>query len=243
MATLGRLSALLVTLCVSLAAFASDYLIEGQAYDQEDLDRLLYRERYTGINEEGERRVNYYDPDGERIAEKTLYYEEDPAKPGFRIVDKRDGSELGALWEEGGERLVLLRSGRNNLREKPVRPDSPLVIDAGFDDYVQANWSVLEEGQTLRFYFAFPNRLSTVMLRAEQILPEDSPLYQPDEPWRYFEIQVANRLMAMFADNIYLAYDQETRRLMVYQGRSNIASDDGGTWDVRIFYTYSEGAD
>jgi hypothetical protein len=211
-------------------------MLVGSAYNTGGNQELLYRESYTDMNERGEVLVEYARPDGTAIARKTLYYGDNFSKPGFEMLDLRDNQRLGAFWR--GEQLVLVRSGRTALREKPIKPMPPVVVDAGFAHFIQSQWDKLIAGERVRFNFAFPNRLTSVLLVAEEVAGESTPIYREGEAWRYFRIEVANRLMALFADTMYLAYAEQDKKLMVYQGRSNISSDDGGNWNVKIVYEY-----
>lgn len=221
-----------------LLAFAdSQYAVSGSAYNIEN-NRLLYRELYSPINENREVTVTYVRPDGTPFATKVLTYTGDPVQPEFEYNDQRDKEHLAAHFTAG--RLTLVYDQEGYKQEKDIMETLGLVIDAGFDAFVQKEWDKLVAGKKLNFHFTLPYRLSTVKLQVKQITADKSPLFKAGVPetWRYFIIEPANKFAALFADPIHLAYESDGKYLMRYHGRSNLDSDEGGTWDVRIEYEY-----
>ena len=53
-----------------------------------------------------------------------------------------------------------------------------------------------------------------------------------------FEITVNNWLLGLFAPTLHLKYDQRARRLVWYQGLSNISDEKGRIQTVTITYKY-----
>ena len=78
----------------------------------------------------------------------------------------------------------------------------------------------------------------TVFEAGESIDADDSPIQKQEEDWVYFRIRVNSAVLSLFADNLYLAYDPEDTRLMVFRGRSNIPDAEGEGRDVEIHYRY-----
>ncbi|UZJ45390.1 hypothetical protein OOT55_04870 [Marinimicrobium sp. C6131] len=216
----------------------SEYEIIGAAYHAEDIEQLLYEERYTPIDENGKGEVHYVDPDGERIAEKSLDYSYGDSRPSFELRDLREDLHWSARWTDDEERIRLARGSVDAPDTETVDAKSRQVIDAGFDPFIQSQWDRLMDGERVTFHFAFPNRLTNVRLRAERIDAEDSPIQKQEEDWVYFRIRVNSAVLSLFADNLYLAYDPEDTRLMVFRGRSNIPDADGEGRDVEIHYRY-----
>lgn len=215
----------------------AQYAVSGNAYDM-DSAKLLYREFYTPVNENGEVTVTYAKPDGSVFATKTLKYSGAPTQPEFEYNDTRDKEHLAAQFRAG--RLVLTYDQEGYKQEKEVMETVGLVIDAGFDAFIQQQWDKLIEGKKVRFAFTVPYRLATENLQVRQVTADKSPLFGESTPatWRFFVIEPANRFAAIFSDPIHLAYESEGKYLMRYHGRSNLDSNDGGTWDVRIEYEY-----
>ena len=226
----------------SLLSFAAaaqpQYAVTGKAYDI-DTNQLLYVEMYTPISENREVTVDYAKPDGAVFATKVLIYSGEPTQPEFEYKDQRDKERLAANFNIG--RLILAYDQEGYKQEKEIMETVGLVIDAGFDAYIQQEWDKLVDGKKVHFSYTLPYRLSTIKLRARQITADKSPLFNADSPasWRYFVIEPASKFVSIFSDPIHLAYESQGKYLMRYYGRSNVDSDDGGTWDVRIEYEYN----
>ena len=56
-------------------------------------------------------------------------------------------------------------------------------------------------------------------------------------------MEIGNRLLRLLIDPIDLAYDLESRRLLVFEGISNLNNDDGKSYNARIVFEYPDRAD
>ncbi len=214
-----------------------NYVVAGSAYSLEN-NQLLYRELYTALDENKSVRVDYVSPEGKTFATKTLVYQGEPFQPGFNFEDSRDNEFMSAQFE--GARLVLTHGIDGSQNQKTIMDNANMVIDAGFDSYIQLNWDKLVAGKRLKFDFALPNRLSSVQLEVRQIKPTESPVYDKEygNDWIYFRISPAKKFVSLFADPINLAYAPNGKYLIRFHGRSNLDDDEGAPVDVRIEYEY-----
>ncbi len=222
----------------SLAGAQDNYVTAGSAYSIET-NKLLYRELYTAINDASEVRVDYVSPEGATFASKTLTYQGEYFQPSFVLVDKRDNETVSAQFQ--GARLVLSHTTNGDTGDKIIMDNARLVIDAGFDAYIQMNWdNIVNAKKRMTFEFALPNRLSTINLEVRRIEPRESPVYSANvgSGWVYLRIVPAQKLVSIFASPIFLAYDPNGKYLMRFQGRSNLDDDNGAPVDVRIEYEY-----
>lgn len=227
----------LASLLLALPVTAADYRVIGKAYALGNWQSPVYEERYTPRTEQGQAEVHYVDAEGERIALKTLDYSRGDIHPSYRLEDQR----LNRLWEaqwSSDKQITLKRGDAANPESETVRAKAPQVIDAGFDPFIQQSWDALRNGEKVTFHFAFPNRLTNVKLRAEEMAAEDSPLHRKESEWVYFRIRVDSTLLSLFADDLYLAYGKNDKRLMAFRGRSNIPDENGEGRDVEIHYRY-----
>ncbi|WP_323814570.1 hypothetical protein [Cellvibrio sp. NN19] len=223
----------------AVGALAQDnYVAAGSAYSLDD-NQLVYRELYTGLDENKSVRVDYVTPEGTVFASKTLVYQGEPFQPSFNFEDTRDNEFASAQFQ--GARLVLTHGMNSSQNEKVIFDNAKTVIDTGFDAYIQLNWDKLLSGKKLKFDFAIPARLGSVALEVRKIKGSDSPVYDANygKEWIYFRIAPAKKFSALFADPINLAYDPNGKYLMRFHGRSNIDDDRGGPQDVRIEYEYT----
>lgn len=238
---------LTATLVLAVAAMAQEngtamaqdnYVTAGSAYNLET-NVLLYRELYTALNELGEVRVDYVSPEGNTFATKTLTYQGEYFQPGFVLQDNRDNETVSAQFQ--GARLVLSHTANGDTREKVIMDNARMVIDAGFDAFIQLHWTELVDDKKRKtFQFALPNRLSSIDLEVRKINPQESPVYSSEfgANWVYLRIAPAQKFISIFANPIFLAYDPNGKYLMRFQGRSNLDDDNGEPVDVRIEYEY-----
>ncbi len=222
---------------VPSSVIAQDYVTAGTAYNLDD-NQVLYRELYTGLDENKSVRVDYVSPQGKTFATKTLVYSGELFQPMFTFEDTRDNEFASAQFE--GARLMLTHGAKGHQSQKAIMDNAKLVVDAGFDAYIQLNWDKLMEGKRLKFDFALVNRLTTVQLEVRKIKSSESPVYDADygRDWAYFRITPAKKIASLFADPINLAYDPKGKYLMRYHGRSNLDDNEGAPVDVRIEYEY-----
>lgn len=222
---------------VPSSVIAQDYVTAGTAYNLDD-NQVLYRELYTGLDENKSVRVDYVSPQGKTFATKTLVYSGELFQPMFTFEDTRDNEFASAQFE--GARLMLTHGAKGHQSQKAIMDNAKLVVDAGFDAYIQLNWDKLMEGKRLKFDFALVNRLTTVQLEVRKIKSSESPVYDADygRHWAYFRITPAKKIASLFADPINLAYDPKGKYLMRYHGRSNLDDNEGAPVDVRIEYEY-----
>lgn len=231
-------SALMVGATLSLSASAEkNYVVAGSAYNLEN-NQLVYRELYTALDENKSVTVDYVSPQGDIFASKTLVYQGESFQPTFELLDNRDNEYTAAQFQ--GARLVLSHGKGTAVNEKVIFDNARLVIDAGFDSYIQLNWDQLGAGKRLKFEFALPTRLSTIQLEVRKIKAAESPLNDKDSDsdWVYFRIAPAKAFISFFSDPIYLAYNPNGKYLMRFYGRSNLDNNAGQPVDVRIEYEY-----
>lgn len=229
----------IVTGCYTASVVAEEnYVTAGSAYNLEN-NELIYRELYTGIDENQSVRVDYAKPDGSVFASKTLVYQGEPFQPSFNYEDIRDNEFSSAQFQ--GARLVLTYGIDGAQNEKIIFDNARTVIDAGFDAYIQLNWDKLVAGKRLKFDYAMPARLNSVQWEVRKIKGPESPVYDANfgREWIYFRITPAQKVASFFADPINLAYDPNGKYLMRFHGRSTIDDDRGGPQDVRIEYEYT----
>jgi hypothetical protein len=223
---------------VNISAQENNYVVAGTAYNLEN-NQVIYRELYTIIDENREVRVDYMTPEGDIFATKSLIYKGELFQPEFELSDHRDDEIVGVRFN--GPKMVLIHAKKDTRNEKTLYDNAKVVVDAGFDSYVQLNWDQLVAGKRLRFDFAFPTRLSTIALEIRRVEAAESLVYDKEygRQWIYLRISPAQKLFSFFAAPIYLAYDPNGKYLMRFHGRSNIDDQYGDPWDVRIEYEYT----
>jgi len=181
----------------------------------------LYREEHFVRQTYGtldERLVLYRCLDGSAFARKRVRYGNDPATPSFLLEDARSGYREGAEQTREGLRVAWTAPGE--AEAVALLPPEPVVTDAGFDEWVRAQWEPLTGGRTQAMQFLVPSRL-----RAYRF--EVSPVDTGEQGVRVFRLQLGGWL-GWLVPSIEVAYDAQTRRLVRFEGLSNLRDDAGG---------------
>lgn len=215
---------LIACLLAPLPALASLTFEEGVAREPGS-ERLLYREQHLVRRLDGEpteRLVLYRCGDGTPFARKRVDYRGSAVAPEFAFEDARLGYGEG-LRRRTGVESVWVREGEDAAeRSAALEDDVRLVADAGFDEFIRDNWTPLVSGQSVPLRFAVPSRLQTLGFKVNR----QGSTQLGSEPAETFRLRLGG-LLGWIAPHIDVAYGRESRRLLRFEGLSNLRSDDG----------------
>lgn len=203
----------------------------GEAYSLED-NKFLYREEHVLEYVDGsiaKRKVNYLDSTGELIVTKENKYLGLSHQPSYQLVDLRRAYEEQAVVGQEKIKLVLNEKGKKTIEQKSVDV-SNLVVDAGFDHFIQLSWQDLINGKTIEFNFASVARQTIVEFELIPVRKDDDKLY--------LNMELASSWLAWLIPTIELEYDIKTKKLLRYKGLSNIQDKhgDGLYVDLKFYY-------
>lgn len=208
-----------------------------------DNGELLYRELHYRSDASAllSERVEYVSPAGELLVQKTLDSSVSPITPNVEQNDLRSGtrfsvSDVGAALDSRYQ-----RSGES-MATKLLDKNERLVVDAGFDPYVRANWETLSAGEAIRAEFFVPARLETINISIRKTDAEQCAAVTSAALCLVVRPAGMLRLVGWFVDPLYLAYAQDSQRLLMYRGISNLLNEDGESQDVLIRYQYANPA-
>ena len=202
----------------------------GYAY-KEGVKTPVYTEKFTEKIVDGkptETSTKYYDANNKLIAHRTLNFSKSTFTPDFKTEDLRTGYIEGAEASGKKYRLFVRENNESNLKEKIITIPEPAVIDGGFNQYIKANWSALEKGKTLVFNFAVASRLDYYKMRAVKISATEKTMKVKIEPER--------RILRLLASPIVVNYDIQTKRILSYEGISNISDEHGDNFMIKLVY-------
>jgi hypothetical protein len=210
------------------AAETTDNYI-GYAYNE--TEHLLYTEEFTDRFIDGkhfETLTDYFDPSHKKIAQRVLDFRKSKYAPDFTTEDLRSGYMEGA--EIVGDKIKLFNRKSKNLEvnEKLMSIPSPVVVDGGFNQFIKANWATLEKGEIITFHFAIPARLDYFTLRAVKVESTETEMKIRVEPDK--------AVLRWIAEPIIVNYSKDTRRIMSYQGQSNISDEKGNSFVMKLVY-------
>ena len=202
----------------------------GYAY-REDSDKLLYTEEFTDRFIDGqhiETQTDYFDPRRHKIAKRLLDFRKSKFAPDFQTEDLRTGYLEGAEIIGDKVRLFNRKNKTSEVEEKVMIIPQPFVVDGGFNQLIKANWSALERGKIITFHFAIPARLDYFTLRAMKVELTEREMKVRVEPDKV--------LIRMLASPIDVRYSKDTRRILSYEGQSNISDENGNNFMMRLVY-------
>ena len=195
-----------------------------------DSDALLYRETHFLRAGGGSREhiVLYQCPDGRPFARKLSRDDGDAQAPDFDLTDARLGYREGVRRVDGGREVYVQRSAALPEQSDVLRVPADGVIDMGFEVFARKHWDELQRGDTLRFNFLVPSRRTFFAFKVKRIAPS-----APTAPGTAtFRLGPGN-WFSFLLPHIDVTYEVATRRLVHYEGLSNVRDLNGKNYRVR----------
>lgn len=209
-----------------------------------DKSQMLYQEFHFAENPELDlpTRVQYRNPDGSLIAEKSMDYTSSLTAPAISQIDYRNTARINTEFVPDA-RSTQVRVGfqahdSNQYREEVMSYRDTMVVDAGFDPFIRNNWQQMVSGRAVSAHFLVPSRLDTVRVNLSQT--NSNNCNGVDVDMHCFVIRPAGllRVVGFLVDPIYIGYEQGSQRLMMFNGLSNLRDDAGEPRNVLITYEY-----
>lgn len=193
--------------------------------------RVLYREQHEVVEDDGRLEsavTTYLDPDGRTIGRLESDYRRSAFAPDYSFLDLRTGKRESAR-NEGAS--IVLRYGDQEKRY-PVSRDEIVVLGQGMHQFVRANLERLAK-ETVSVRFGIPSRLDTYGFRIR-------PIGRPSQGVVRLRIESDSWLIRTLAPHLEVDYELSTRRLLRYEGVSNLDGPGGETQKVVIVYNYGD---
>ncbi|MEP0073498.1 MAG: hypothetical protein ABJE79_12400 [Marinomonas sp.] len=213
-------------------AQAADPHIVGSVFSLKTGD-LLYRESYFEI--EGTlHKVEYSEPDGSIFGRKTIDLSKSFVTPSFSQLNERNGEAIDVAQE--GRKLIVNYKEDASAKQKTKQLEltTGMVVDAGFNGFIQQYWSVLMDGKELDVDFLVPSKQTTFQFR----LSRSSCVSSTKEGAVCFSLSPVSWFVKLAVDPIVVAYDATEKTLLRFTGRGNIANSEGKYESVDIQYRY-----
>jgi hypothetical protein len=212
------------------------YQYQGKAYDLKTGNYVYSdnHEEYFTANKHMYSKISYKDANGVEFGKKRIEFYPNTNVPTFRTDDFRDGYAEGAEVQGKSVKLFYRRKAQEEMTEKIHTPRFPAVMDGGFDFFVRENWNKLAEGERMSFRFLVPVQLDDYLFAVEKI---------KDDSWKgrkalYLKLEIDNFILKRIVNPFLLVYDDKTKRILQFEGLSNINDGNGKSLRVRIVYDY-----
>ncbi|MEO6172150.1 MAG: hypothetical protein ABIP02_03450, partial [Arenimonas sp.] len=208
---------------LSTSAQADLRFEEGIARDPENKQAIYTEQHWIRFKElvPLERLVLYRCMDGTAFARKRVNYQASAQAPAFEFVDVRKGFVEGMRYQQNKAALWYRPPG-GAIEKNALLAVQNLVVDAGFNEFIKINWQKLRAGNLLPLRFAVPTRLQAYKFNLKQI---GESLFA-GIPAVTYELKLSG-LLSFFAEPIEVTYDKANRRLLRFQGLSNLRDDAG----------------
>jgi hypothetical protein len=211
-----------------------DRVFRGQVYE-ESSGLLLYVEHHRDVVCDTDllrSEVAYVGPAGDTLATKTLDFSRHLIQPDLVFHDQRTGYREGAVVR--GDSIEMFRRHDADAKELrgSTRPNRLAAVDAGVDQAIQAYWDLLAAGSRVEFDFAVPDRLRSFHFRIRR-------LSKPDQVLR-LRIEPANWWLRWVVSRIDITYDSLSRRILTYDGITDMRDENGRRYRAHIDFDYSE---
>lgn len=228
--------ALLAIVAFAGARVAAAEPYTGNAYDLGS-GALLYRESHYQFVVDGAAQglVLYRCPDGRPFARKQLRDDGDAQAPDFDMIDARLNYHEGVRRHGDRREVYVQRTAEvpEQMESLAVPPNA--VIDAGFDEFVRQHWDALAGGSSLSVQFLVPSRRVFYPFKVQKMENAANPT----------ALTLRLSLSGWYAfllPHIDVVYDHANRRLLRYEGVSNVRDAAGKSYKVRIEFPHASAA-
>lgn len=225
-------------LCIALPALlfgnTDDELLTkkhvGRAYRDAERRNPVYSEMHTAYYRQGtlvKSTNDYFDMQGQKIAELNSDYTRSIVMPTYISIDHRSGDVEGLRFD--GQDYWIFRQKRGEDEEvSRLSKIENVFACQGWHYYLVANLSRLRNEQ-ITMSLIFPTRLDYYDFRVRPVEDSERRIKLRLEFDSFFL-----RLLTQAA--LELTYDKVTKKIVSYYGPSNLVDESGSVQDVYIFY-------
>lgn len=204
-------------------------------------NQLLYEERYF-YNFCQDKDLVVYSTDDKVISWKIISKSINQSAPNIEQMDLRFNQYIRTRIEDDQIKFFYRQDEQSELKNTNVSLEKNQVIDAGFHDYIQLNWSSLIEGEEQYFSFASPTYHKNIGMKVSRISNDKcQALHDSTQAVHCFDANPTNLLFNLFSDPIQLVYDTD-KRLLSFTGVTNILKSKSDNYFAQIKYEYTSRA-
>lgn len=214
---------LLAAMLAPAQAFGSELRLEEGVARNPRSAAELFREQHwirSAGDQAIERLVLYRCPDGTAFGRKRIDYRNSAMAPEFFFEDLRSGYREGL--RQGDQTTVFFRPDGKSAERSARLASTRVVADAGFDEFIRLHWSRLLAGDSVPLEFAVPSRLRSFSFSVSRT---GETTLANEKAW-VFRLKL-DGWMGWLVPSIDVSYAQRSRRLLRFEGLSNLRDDAG----------------
>lgn len=217
---------------LSAEAYCETQVFEAVARKE---GQIAYYERHTVVYDEDtviKSLTEYIDPKGKVIGSLRSDYTHSLSAPDFILRDGRNKSFQGLHWEKGKVEMFSREPAKKQVAKKALNKNQSdvLISGPGLNYFVANNLKQIIKQDGLDFKYIIPGRLEAFDFFIK-------PLAHNNERAE-FEVRIKSWLMRIFSSRLKLIYDVKKKRLISFEGLSNIRDVEGDMMSVDIQYLY-----
>ncbi|NOU61184.1 hypothetical protein [Marinifilum caeruleilacunae] len=213
---------------------SNDNTYEGIAIDNKSLE-FIYKEIHKELFEEGKHIrtiTSFVCDENNEFAKRELDFRNSFQKPTYRLTDNRSGL-LEEVTYRGNNQFDIRykKNKKSKLKEKSLFVPEPAIVDGGFNYFIKENWDQILSEQKLDFNFlsvAFQDYFSFRIYRVKEKEQNDKMVV--------LKMESQSALLRVLMNPIYISYDSDTRRILKYEGISNIRNPKGSSYKALLQY-------
>lgn len=194
----------------------------ARAYNQSG--KLLYNEKhkiYFSKDTLVKSETSYFDPEGKLFATLNSDYTLSLTTPTYIFHDFERKHKEG-LRKDRENYVIFSQDGANTEKIKILKKKADIFSCQGWHYYILENFNLLEKNK-LDFSLVIPEQLDYLNVELSQVEKTKDELH--------LRLSAKNWFLRMFVPKIEIFYDIKSKKLLRYEGPSNILDSNG---DIQI---------
>lgn len=196
--------------------------------------QLAYYERHTVVYDEHtiiKSLTEYIDPEGKIIGSLRSDYTHSLSAPEFILSDRRNRTLQGLHWDQNKMEVFSQDTKNKESKKRVMGPQDEVMISGpGLVYFIASNINRIINQNGMDFKYIIPGRLDAFDFKITPVSHDDVKAE--------FEVKIKSWLMRIFSPRLRLIYDLKKKRLISFEGLSNIRNDEGEMMSVDIQYKY-----
>lgn len=196
-------------------------------------DQLLYTEKHSAfVDKEGFYKnlvTNYLDSNGQIFAKIQSNFDKNKIVPDYEFQDYRQKLREKVTLEPSGQKINIEFEKAGKIENNTLEIKKNSVLSQGFHNFILSQFKNLAD-KKLEVYFVVTNRSDQYKFVVQNEKIEAGKMF--------ISIKPANFFLNAIVPTIKLVYEIESRRLLTFEGLTNIDDSNGKTLTAKIDYTY-----